>query len=149
MKRRIVLFMAVLMAFSLCACGIGTKKAAAEASVLLSNTAWAGIVGEVFGDNTYHILVFTNGGNGSGDVEYAIQIGDTTTFDVRGKYTISADGIIKTSYEEQIKDGTWGAIDDGRVDQDRFQYVMSDGKITELYRVNDNGELTDRFYQLE
>ena len=149
MKRRIVLFMAVLMAFSLCACGIGTKKEAAEASVLLSNTAWAGIVGEVFGDNTYHILVFTNGGNGSGDVEYAIQIGDTTTFDVRGKYTISADGIIKTSYEEQIKDGTWGAIDEGRVDQDRFQYVMSDGKITELYRVNDNGELTDRFYQLE
>lgn len=149
MKRRIVLFMAALMAFSLCACGIGTKKAAAEASVLLSNTAWAGIVGEVFGDNTYHILVFTNGGNGSGDVEYAIQIGDTTTFDVRGKYTISADGIIKTSYEEQIKDGTWGAIDEGRVDQDRFQYVMSDGKITELYRVNDNGELTDRFYQLE
>ena len=97
----------------------------------------------------YHVLVFTNGGNSSGEVEYAIQIGDTTTFDVRGKYTISADGIIKTSYEEQIKDGTWGAIDEGRVDQDQFQYVMSDGKITELYRVNDDGELTDRFYQLE
>ena len=57
MKRRIVFFMTFLMAFSLCACGTGAKKEAAEASVLLPNTAWAGIAGEVLGDNIYHVLV--------------------------------------------------------------------------------------------
>ena len=157
MKRWIALLLALLAVCSLCGCENKDKekdtgsKEAELASELLSDTAWGSMVGEVLGENTYHILLFTNGGNGSGDVEWAIQFGESTSYDVRGTYTISEKGdcIIETEYEEQLKDGSWGEVDEGRIDHDTFQYVIEDGKITELYRVDEDGEQVDTFILLE
>ena len=128
MKKWIVGMLAALMALSLCACGNGGDRSAASESI--SNSAWAAIVGETLGEDTYHILVFTDGGDGKGNVEYAIQVGDNTIYDVRG--TVSR-----------------GPIDEGRVDEDRFQYEVEDGQVTALYRVDDQGNWTDTFYRLQ
>ena len=86
MKKWIVGMLAALMALSLCACGNGGDRSAASESI--SNSAWAAIVGETLGEDTYHILVFTDGGDGKGNVEYAIQVGDNTIYDVRGTFTM-------------------------------------------------------------
>lgn len=147
MKKWIVGMLAALMALSLCACGNGGDRSAASESI--SNSAWAAIVGETLGEDTYHILVFTDGGDGKGNVEYAIQVGDNTIYDVRGTFTMKKNNIMETKYQEQIKNGAWGPIDEGRVDEDRFQYEVGDGQITALYRVDDQGNWTDTFYRLQ
>ena len=147
MKKWIVGMLAALMALSLCACGNGGDHSAASESI--SNSAWAAIVGETLGEDTYHILVFTDGGDGKGNVEYAIQVGDNTIYDVRGTFTMKKNNIMETKYQEQIKNGAWGPIDEGRVDEDRFQYEVEDGQITALYRVDDQGNWTDTFYRLQ
>ena len=147
MKKWIVGMLAALMALSLCACGNGGDRSAASESI--SNTGWAAIVGETLGEDTYHILVFTDGGDGKGNVEYAIQVGDNTIYDVRGTFTMKKNNIMETKYQEQIKNGAWGPIDEGRVDEDRFQYEVGDGQITALYRVDDQGNWTDTFYRLQ
>ena len=147
MKKWIVGMLAALMALSLCACGNGGDRSAASESI--SNSAWAAIVGETLGEDMYHILVFTDGGDGKGNVEYAIQVGDNTIYDVRGTFTMKKNNIMETKYQEQIKNGAWGPIDEGRVDEDRFQYEVEDGQITALYRVDDQGNWTDTFYRLQ
>ena len=147
MKKWIVGMLAALMALSLCACGNGGDRSAASESI--SNSAWAAIVGETLGEDTYHILVFTDGGDGKGNVEYAIQVGDNTIYDVRGTFTMKKNNIMETKYQEQIKNGAWGPIDEGRVDEDRFQYEVEDGQVTGLYRVDDRGNWTDTFYRLQ
>ena len=147
MKKWIVAMLAALMAFSLCACGNGGDRSAASES--LSNTGWAAIAGETWGEDIYHILVFTDGGDGKGNVEYAIQVGDNTIYDVRGTFTMKKNNIMETKYQEQIKNGSWGPIDEGRVDEDRFQYEVEDGQVTGLYRVDDRGNWTDTFYRLQ
>lgn len=147
MKKWIVVMLAALMALSLCACGNGGDRSAASESI--SNTGWAAIVGETLGEDTYHILVFTDGGDGKGNVEYAIQVGDNTIYDVRGTFTMKKNNIMETKYQEQIKNGAWGPIDEGRVDEDRFQYEVEDGQVTALYRVDDQGNWTDTFYRLQ
>ena len=147
MKKWIVGMLAALMALSLCACGNGGDRSAASESI--SNSAWAAIVGETLGEDTYHILVFTDGGDGKGNVEYAIQVGDNTIYDVRGTFTMKKNNIMETKYQEQIKNGAWGPIDEGRVDEDRLQYEVEDGQVTALYRVDDQGNWTDTFYRLQ
>ena len=147
MKKWIVGMLAALMALSLCACGNGGDRSAASESI--SNTGWAAIVGETLGEDTYHILVFTDGGDGKGNVEYDIQVGDNTIYDVRGTFTMKKNNIMETKYQEQIKNGAWGPIDEGRVDEDRFQYEVEDGQVTALYRVDDQGNWTDTFYRLQ
>ena len=147
MKKWIVGMLAALMTLSLCACGNGGDRSAASESI--SNSAWAAIVGETLGEDTYHILVFTDGGDGKGNVEYAIQVGDNTIYDVRGTFTMKKNNIMETKDQEQIKNGAWGPIDEGRVDEDRFQYEVEDGQVTALYRVDDQGNWTDTFYRLQ
>ena len=93
------------------------------------------------GEDTYHILVFTDGGDGKGNVEYAIQVGDNTIYDVRGTFTMKKNNIMETKYQEQIKNGAWGPIDEGRVDEDRFQYEVEDGQVTALLPCGRPGEL--------
>ena len=93
--------------------------------------------------------MFTDGGDGKGNVEYAIQVGDNTIYDVRGTFTMKKNNIMETKYQEQIKNGAWGPIDEGRVDEDRFQYEVEDGQVTALYRVDDQGNWTDTFYRLQ
>ena len=153
MRRITVWLLVFVMTISVCACGSNKEgeEKAEKASEMISDTVWGSLAGEAFGEDTYHILLFTNGADGYGDIEFFIQLGDMNIFQVRGRYIVSTenDNIIEMEYDEQLHDGTWGDIDEGRIDHDQFKYVMENGEIVALYRVNEDGDMKETFIKLE
>ncbi|MBD5152985.1 MAG: hypothetical protein HDT15_10900 [Oscillibacter sp.] len=153
MKKLLALILAAALALSLVACGGGKAKedAAKKAAELLSGTTWGHATDAILGNRIYHLLVFSKSNDVYGDVEFAIQYGDTNTFQARGRYTVSTkdENIVEVKYDEQLKDGTWGPVEEGRTDSDKFCYVIDSGEITELYRVDKNGDATDIFIKLD
>lgn len=151
MKKSAALLLAFVMAFSLCACETNSKNKereeyAGKVSELISDTAWGGIIDEIGGEYLMHGVLFSEGEDGYGDIEYFIQVGDETGFQVRGRYIVSTqeENIIEAEYDEQLKDGSWGSIDEGRVTSSTFRYVVENGEIAQLYEVYDiDGEVTE------
>ena len=159
MKKLAVWMLVWMMALSLCACDsgrsriryFGAVREANEASEALSGTTWGYVGEELAGDILVNVILFTNGEDGGGDAEFFIQLGETNIFQVRGRYTVSKKGDhrIAVEYEEQLKDGDWGPVDEGRLEHDEFKYVMEDGEITQLYRADEDGAPAAVFFNFD
>ena len=146
MKKIVSFSLALIMALSLCACGSGgSKSEEAEAvAAALDGHTWGAVANETALGTVYNFMIFTTDEDvgGGGDVEFISTLDDAAVNHYKGTFSVLINDPtkIEVSYIADV-DSDGNMVKRDSPFSETLQCVYEDGEVTEISRLNDDGEV--------